>query len=166
MYRAEDTRKAALDVENFRGFIEAQAGAVVKRVSAQFPYDSSDHSQPCLRVESEAVTQAYLEELQKAVIPAGIRVLSVRLNDLTYAPEIAQAMLMRQQALALMDARKTIVEGAVGLVKDAVDLLHAAGLEVSVGQKQALISNLLIVLCSGERAQPVMQVQSGSRDNG
>ena len=166
VYRAEDTRKAALDVENFRGFIEAQAGAVVKRVSAQFPYDSSDHSQPCLRVESEAVTQAYLEELQKAVTPAGIRVLSVRLNDLTYAPEIAQAMLMRQQALALMDARKTIVEGAVGLVKDAVDLLHAAGLEVSVGQKQALISNLLIVLCSGERAQPVMQVQSGSRDNG
>ncbi len=166
VYRAEDTRMAALDVENFRGFIEAQAGAVVKRVSAQFPYDSSDHSQPCLRVESEVVTQSYLEELQKAVTPAGIRVLSVRLNDLTYAPEIAQAMLMRQQALALMDARKTIVEGAVGLVKDAVERMHAAGLEVSVGQKQALISNLLIVLCSGERAQPVMQVQSGSRDNG
>ena len=93
VYRAEDTRMAALDVENFRGFIEAQAGAVVKRVSAQFPYDSSDHSQPCLRVESEVVTQSYLEELQKAVTPAGIRVLSVRLNDLTYAPEIAQAML-------------------------------------------------------------------------
>ena len=94
--------------------------------------------------------------LDVAVSPAGIRVLGVRLNDLTYAPEIAQAMLMRQQALALMDARKTIVEGAVALVKDAVERLHAAGLEVSPGQKQALISNLLIVLCSGERAQPVM----------
>ena len=166
VYRAEDTRKAALDVESFRRFIEAQAGAVIKRVSAQFPYDSPDHTEPCLRVESEAVTKAYLDELQQAVSPAGVRVLSIRLNDLTYAPEIAQAMLMRQQALALMDARKTIVEGAVALVKDAVERLHGAGLEVSAGQKQALISNLLIVLCSGERAQPVMAVQSGPRDDG
>ena len=163
VYRAEETRKAALDVESFREFIEAQAGAVIKRVSAQFPYDCPDHSEPCLRVENEVITEAYLEELQRAVSPAGIRVLGVRLNDLTYAPEIAQAMLMRQQALALMDARKTIVEGAVGLVKDAVDRLQAAGLEVSAFQKQALISNLLIVLCSGERAQPVMQVQSSNR---
>jgi hypothetical protein len=107
-----------------------------------------------------------MHELQKAVDPAGVRILCVRLNDLTYAPEIAQAMLMRQQALALMDARKTIVEGAVALVKDAVDRLAATGLEVSDFQKQTLISNLLIVLCSGERAQPVMPVQSGPRENG
>jgi regulator of protease activity HflC (stomatin/prohibitin superfamily) len=124
VYRVEDTRKAALDVENFRRFIEDQAGAVIKRVSALFPYEAADASQPCLKVENEVVTQAYLEELQKAVGPAGIRVLSVRLNDLTYAPEIAQAMLMRQQALALMDARKTIVEGAVALVRDAVERLQ------------------------------------------
>lgn len=166
VYRVEDTRKAALDVESFHQFIESQVGAVVKRISAQFPYDSPDHIEPCLRVESEVVTKAYLDELQTAVSPAGIRVLSIRLNDLTYAPEIAQSMLMRQQAMALMDARKTIVEGAVALVKDAVDRLHNAGLEVTIGQKQALISNLLIVLCSGERAQPVMQVQSGPRENG
>jgi regulator of protease activity HflC (stomatin/prohibitin superfamily) len=161
IYRVEDTRKAALDVESFRQFIEDQAGAVVKRVSAHFPYESSDHDQPCLKGESDIVTHAYLEELQKAVSPAGIRVLGVRLNDLTYAPEIAQAMLMRQQAMALMDARKTIVEGAVSLVRDAVERLQAAGLEVSAAQKESLIANLLVVLCSGERAQPVLQVQSG-----
>ncbi len=102
-------------------------------------------------------------ELQQAVNPAGIRVLSVKLNDLTYAPEISQAMLMRQQALALIDARKTIVEGAVGIVHDAVERLRAAGLEVSPAQKEVLISNLLVVLCSGEHAQPVLQVQASQK---
>ncbi len=115
VYRVEDTRKAALDVDNFNRFIEDQAGAVIKRVSSQFPYESPDKSEPCLKSESDVVTKAYMLELQKAVDPAGIRVLGVRLNDLTYAPEIAQAMLMRQQALALIDARKTIVEGAVAI---------------------------------------------------
>lgn len=164
VYRVEDTRKAALDVENFRRFIEDQAGAVIKRVSSQFPYESPDHSQPCLKSESVAVTDAYLRELQKAVDAAGIRVVNVQLNDLTYAPEIAQAMLMRQQAMALIDARKTIVEGAVAIVGDAVDRLKEAGLDVSPQQREALIANLLVVLCSGDRAQPVLQVQSGPKN--
>lgn len=164
VYRVEDTRKAALDVENFRRFIEDQAGAVIKRVSAHYPYESPDHSQPCLKGEDETVTHAYQTELQKAVAPSGIKVLGVRLNDLTYAPEIAQSMLMRQQALALIDARKTIVEGAVAIVKDAIDRLKEAGLETTPETRELLISNLLIVLCSGERAQPVMQVHAGQRN--
>lgn len=161
LYRVEETYRAALHVENYRIFIEDQAGAVVKRVAAKFPYESADASKPCLKKESEEVTQQFIEELQKAVNAAGIRVLGVRLNDLTYAPEIAQAMLMRQQALALIDARKTIVEGAVDIVRDAVDRLNDAGLEVDAAERDELVSNLLVVLCSGERAQPVMQVQSG-----
>jgi regulator of protease activity HflC (stomatin/prohibitin superfamily) len=160
VYRVKDTRKAALDVEDFRRFIEDQAGAVIKRVSAHFPYESQLEGEPCLKKENEAVTQEYLDELQRAVAAAGIEVLNVRLNDLTYAPEIAQAMLMRQQALALIDARKTIVEGAVAIVGDAVERLHHAGLEVNANQRDALVSNLLVVLCSGERAQPVLQVQA------
>lgn len=164
VYRVEDTRKAALDVEDFKGFIEDQAGAVIKRVSSTFPYESADKSEPCLKNENEIVTAAYMKELQKAVEPAGIKVLGVRLNDLTYAPEIAQAMLMRQQALALIDARKTIVEGAVAIVKDAVDRLSAADLDMTQNQKESLISNLLVVICSGERAQPVLQVQAGMKD--
>ena len=160
VYRVQDTRRAALDVEDFRRFIDDQAGAVIKRVSAKFPYESQIASEPCLKKENEVVTAAYLEELQRAVAPAGIQVLNVRLNDLTYAPEIAQAMLMRQQAMALIDARKTIVEGAVLIVGDALERLQGAGLEVSAGQRDALVSNLLVVLCSGERAQPVLQVQA------
>lgn len=163
VFRVDDTYKAALHVESYRTFIEDQAGAVVKRVAARFPYESGDETRPCLKKESDAVTDALISEMQEAVNPAGIRVLGVRLNDLTYAPEIAQAMLMRQQALALVDARKTIVEGTVAIVRDAMDRLKAAGLEVKEGERDALVSNLLVVLCSGERAQPVLQVQAGAR---
>ncbi len=164
VYRVEDTRKAALEVENFNRFIEDQAGAVIKRVSSQFPYESPDKTEPCLKSESDVVTKAYMTELQRAVEPSGIKVLGVRLNDLTYAPEIAQAMLMRQQALALIDARKTIVEGAVAIVHDAVERLRAAHLELSPAQREVLISNLLVVLCSGEHAQPVLQVQASQKN--
>ena len=163
VYRVENTQKAALDVDNFSQFIEDQAGAVIKRVSAHFPYESPDKSEPCLKNEAEVVTAAYIAELQKAVDPAGIRVLNVRLNDLTYAPEIAQAMLMRQQALALIDARRTIVDGAVSIVRDAIHHLKADGLEISPAQQEVLISNLLVVLCSGSHAQPVLQVQASQK---
>jgi regulator of protease activity HflC (stomatin/prohibitin superfamily) len=162
VYRVEDSYRAALEVENYRKFIEDQASAVIKRVSSQFPYESPDHSEPCLKLENDAVTKAFISELQEAVNAAGVRVLNVRLNDLTYAPEIAQAMLMRQQAMALIDARKTIVEGAVEIVKDAVQRLGTAELHMSDEQREQLISNLLVVICSGERAQPVLQVQPSS----
>lgn len=161
VYRVSDSYKAALEVEDYRKFIEDQASAVIKRCSSQFPYESADVSEPCLKHESDVVTNSFITELQTAVDAAGIRVLNVRLNDLTYAPEIAQAMLMRQQAMALIDARKTIVEGAVEIVKDAVVRLGAADLHMSDSQREQLISNLLVVICSGERAQPVLQVQSG-----
>jgi regulator of protease activity HflC (stomatin/prohibitin superfamily) len=162
VYRVKDIRKAALEVESFRTFIENKAGAVVKGVSARFPYHSTNPEVPCLKGENETVRQTYIKELQKAVESAGIGVLDVRLNDLTYAPEIAQAMLMRQQALALIEARKTIVDGAVAIVCDALNKLQAAGIQMTDSQKEVLISNLLVVLCSGERAQPVMQVQAHS----
>lgn len=160
IYRVEDSRKAALDVADHNLFIADQASAVIKRVSSTFPYESPDESEPCLKVESDVVTNAYVLELQEAVNPAGIQVIGVKLNDLTYAPEIAQAMLMRQQALALIDARKTIVEGAVDIVKDAIQQLEDANQALSDAQRQVLISNLLVVICSGDSAQPVIQVQA------
>ena len=166
LYRVSDTYKAALHVASHRDFINDQAGAVVKRVASQFPYETVDPHLPCLKKESDEVTEAFIKELQEAVEAAGIQVLGVRLNDLTYAPEIAQAMLMRQQALALIDARKTIVEGAVEIVRDAVEQLRDAGLEVEQAERDGLISNLLVVLCSGERPQPVLQVQAKGRHHG
>lgn len=166
VFRVRETIKAALDVEDYRQFIRDQAGAVVKRVASQFPYEAAAGEVACLKKESDVVTNAFIAELQEAADPAGIEVLNVRLNDLTYAPEIAQAMLMRQQAMALIDARKTIVEGAVEIVSDAIERLSGVNLELTGGQRDQLISNLLVVLCSGDRAQPVLQVQSHGRSHG
>ncbi len=163
LYRVEDTYRAALHVDDYKRFIHDQAGAVIKRVAALFPYESADETVDCLKKESSSVTDELIRELQEAVNPAGARVLGVRLNDLTYAPEIAQAMLMRQQAMALIDARKTIVDGAIHIVRDAVDQLQKEGLEMTTESRDQLVSNLLVVICSGERAQPVVTVQPGKR---
>ena len=162
VYHVIDSQKAALDVENHHQFLTDQAGAVVKRVASGFPYESADGSEPCLKKENEVIAEAFRAELQEAADVAGIKVVSVRLNDLTYAPEIAQAMLMRQQAMALIDARKTIVDGAVLIVRDGVSQLAEAGYELSPTRTEELVANLLIVLCSGDHAQPMIQVQASS----
>jgi len=163
VYRIADTFRAAINVESPHRFIEDQASAVIKRGAAQFPYESASDEVPCLKKESDEVTNVLVAELQEAVDAAGIEVIGVRLNDLTYAPEIAQAMLMRQQALALVDARKTLVEGAVEIANDALMRLDRAKVELGAEQRDQLIANLLVVLCSGDRPQPVVQVQATGR---
>jgi regulator of protease activity HflC (stomatin/prohibitin superfamily) len=162
LYRVVDSMKAALDVEDPCQFLTDQAGAVIKRVSSEYPYESADTDAPCLKKENSVITEAFVRELQEAVAVSGIEVTTVRLNDLTYAPEIAQAMLMRQQALALIDARKTIVEGAVQIVRDAVTQLAEADLPMQPGKTEEMVANLLVVLCSGEHAQPTIQVSASS----
>lgn len=162
VYKVVDSQKAALDVESHHDFIADQAGAVMKRVCSRYPYESADESEHCLKTEADEITAELVKELQAAVAVAGIEVTMVRLNDLTYAPEIAQAMLMRQQALALIDARKTIVDGAVQIVRDAIDRLGEEGFTLQPTRTEELVANLLVVLCSGEHAQPMIQVQASS----
>lgn len=165
VYHVSDVRKAAIDVASFSAFVRDQSTAVIKRVAATFPYESPDPEVPCLRKESQHVTDKLIAELQTVVAQAGVTIDSVRLNDLTYAPEIAQAMLMRQQAQALVDARKTIVDGAVGMVRDCIARLHENGLEVSPAQREQLVANLLVVLCSSERVQPTLAVSERPRSS-
>ncbi len=147
-------------------FLTDQAGAVVKRVASGFPYESGNDAEPCLKKENDVISDAFRSELQEEASVAGIEVVSVRLNDLAYAPEIAQAMLMRQQAMALIDARKTIVDGAVLIVRDGVTQLAEVGYELSSASTEELVANLLVVLCSGDHAQPMIQVQASSAGNG
>ena len=161
-YRVVDSARAILDVEDHKQYVGDQASATVKRVISRYPYESPDPAVPCLRKESEDIGEALREELQESVDSAGVRILSVRLNDLTYAPEIAQAMLLRQQAQALIDARKLIVEGAVEMVNDAHARLQGSGFALTPDEQERLISNLMVVLCSGTDVTPTLPLGGGA----
>jgi regulator of protease activity HflC (stomatin/prohibitin superfamily) len=150
VYRVVDAARALIDVQGYQGFVAQQATAVLKGVCAHFPYESQSHG-PSLKKESDEVLEALKSELQSHVARGGVEIVLVRLNDLTYSPEIAQSMLLRQQALAMVDARKTLVEGAIGIVRDGLDTLEREGLHLSLAQREKLASSLTLLLCAGER---------------
>jgi regulator of protease activity HflC (stomatin/prohibitin superfamily) len=158
-YRVVEAQKALLDVEDFNRLVGLLAGAVLKNVCAEYPYDAPDAHTPCLRKENEIVTNHLIRDLQTLVAPAGVQILQMRINDLTYAPEIAQSMLMRQQAVAMVDSRRTIVEGAVQTACDAHERMRASGLPLDPAAAASFASSLMMVLCSGERVQTFMPVQ-------
>jgi len=169
-YRVAQASRAVLDIADVGTYVQLLATAVVKNVCAQFPYASTEADEPCLRKESEVISTALVKELQDLVTPAGVEVLQVRLNDLQYSPEIAQSMLLRQQALAMVDARRTIVDGAVWTVTNADKRMIEAGLGTSLALRESFAASLMLVLCSGERVQTFMpiqvQVEPGARAAG
>lgn len=153
IYRITDARKATLDIQNVHQFVQNQASAVLKAICSRYPYESDDPALPSLKGESPELIRALSTELQSQVDVAGISVVLIRLNDLTYAPEIMQAMLLRQQAEAMVDARRTVVEGAVMTVREALDSLKASGITLSAKNQMALVSNLTLLLCAGDRGE-------------
>ncbi len=155
----EDTRRAALDVEHAEEFVRSQALAVLKQIASRHPYESRDGVS--LKNEAKAISAELVGALQQRVAVAGARIETFELSDLAYAPEIAQAMLIRQQAAALVDARKVIVEGAVEIVSEAVDLLEKRQLGVEPGDRSRLVSNLLTVICGDAKVQPTFPIASG-----
>lgn len=162
-YRVREAQRAVLEVDNFQAFVQSLATVVIKNVCAQYPYESHDPAQPCLKKESEVVRGHLVRELQHMLQPAGVEVLDLRLNDLAYTPEIAQSMLLRQQAMAMVDARRTLVEGAVLTTYGALAKMHETGLSMPGETLYAFASNLMLVLCSGERIQTVMTVEVDER---
>jgi regulator of protease activity HflC (stomatin/prohibitin superfamily) len=158
-YRVVEAQKALLEVDNFNNFVALLAGAVMKNVCAEYPYETPDPHKPCLRKENDVITKHLIRDLQALVAPAGIEILQMRINDLTYAPEIAQSMLLRQQAVAMVDARRTIVEGAVWTVQNAQERMKAAGVGLDAAGAESFVTSLMLVLCSGERVQTFMPVQ-------
>ena len=126
--------------------------------------EAENATQPSLKGESPELIQALQSELQSQVDIAGISIVLIRLNDLTYAPEIMQAMLLRQQAEAMVDARRTVVEGAVMTVREALDQLSESGIQLSPGNQTSLVTNLTLLLCAGDRGESHSTVVSrGSR---
>ena len=170
IWRVTDTAKAVFNVDNYKEYLSLQCDSAVRNIVRIYPYDVAQGvdttgdgiaDEGSLRGSSELVAQPIKEEIQQKVSEAGIEILEARITYLAYAPEIAAVMLQRQQASAIIDARKMIVDGAVGMVEMALDRLadnHVV--ELDEERKAAMVSNLLVVLCGNQNAQPV--VNSGS----
>ena len=169
-WKIVDTAKAVFNVDNYKEFLSLQCDAALRNIVRIYPYDVAENvdttgdgvaDEGSLRGSSEVVAQRIKEEIQKSVEEAGIEIIESRITYLAYAPEIAAAMLQRQQASAIIDARKMIVDGAVGMVEMALERLSEGNLvELDEERKAAMVSNLLVVLCGNKDAQPI--VNSGS----
>ena len=170
MWRVVDTAKAAFNVDNYKAFLSLQCDTALRNIVRLYPYDSAPGidttgdgvaDDGSLRGSSEIVANRIKQEIQSRVEEAGLEIVDARITYLAYAPEIAAAMLQRQQAAAVVDARKLIVDGAVGMVEMALDRLKENGVvELDEERKAAMVSNLLVVLCGNKEAQPI--VNSGS----
>ncbi|MBD5537482.1 MAG: SPFH domain-containing protein [Lachnospiraceae bacterium] len=169
-WRIIDTAKAVFNVDNYKEFLSLQCDSALRNVVRIYPYDVAPNvdttgdgvaDEGSLRGSSETVAKRIKEEIQKRVDEAGIEIVEARITYLAYAPEIAAVMLQRQQASAIIDARKMIVDGAVGMVEMALERLNEKDIVVlDEERKAAMVSNLLVVLCGNHDAQPV--VNSGS----
>ena len=170
MWRVVDTARAVFNVDNYKEYLSLQCDSAVRNIVRLYPYDMAPNvdttgdgvaDEGSLRGSSQAVAARIQDELQGKVAQAGLEIIEARITYLAYAPEIAAVMLQRQQASAIIDARKMIVGGAVGMVEMALDRLKENGVvELDEERKAAMVSNLLVVLCGSHDAQPV--VNSGS----
>ena len=157
VWRVQDTAQALFDVEDYATFVNIQIDSGLRAIASHYAYDHGEEHEPTLRADAELVADRLREELQERVATAGLIVDEVRLAHLAYAPEIAGAMLRRQQAEAILAARRLIVRGAVGMVENALqDLGERKVVELDEERKAAMVSNLLVVLCADREAQPVV----------
>ncbi|MFE2170387.1 SPFH domain-containing protein [Streptomyces sp. NPDC059447] len=157
VWRVEDTARAVFEVEDFTEFVETQTEAAVRHIAIEYPYDAHDEGGLSLRENAEEITEKLAAELHARVEAAGVSIIESRFTHLAYAPEIASAMLQRQQAGAVVAARKQIVEGAVGMVELALTRLAEEDIvDLDPERKAAMVSNLMVVLCGDRAAQPVV----------
>lgn len=158
VWRVVDTAEAMFEVDDFEHFVEVQSEAALRSLASRYPYDSVDDDATSLRGDTGQISRRLAEDIQERLIRAGVSILEARISHLAYAPEIAAAMLQRQQAGAVVAARTRIVDGAVGMVDMALAHLKRDNIaDLTDDQKAALVSNLLVVLCSDRHTQPVVQ---------
>ncbi|MFD3810394.1 SPFH domain-containing protein [Rhodococcus sp. NPDC058639] len=160
VWQVEDTARAVFDVDDFEEFVAVQTEAAVRHIAGSYPYDGAPEAMS-LRQNADEITTKLSAEVHARVQSAGVRVIETRINQLAYAPEIAQAMLRRQQAGAVIAAREQIVQGAVSMVGTALERLEAEHtVTLDEDRKAAMVSNLLVVLCGDQSAQPVLNTGS------
>ena len=162
VWQVADTAKATFAVEDMEEFIHSQSESALRHVATTHPYDSTDiDTIPSLSGSTDLVSQELADEVAARVAVAGLEIVEARISALSYAPEIAQAMLQRQQATAIVDARETIVDGAVSVVETALGQLDERDIvDLDPERRATMVSNLLVVLCSDNNAQPVINTGS------
>jgi regulator of protease activity HflC (stomatin/prohibitin superfamily) len=157
VWKVRDSAMASFDVESFESFVAVQSETAVRHLATEYPYDAEGADAISLRGNTDKVSEFLRSELQQRLHTAGVEVVEARLSHLAYAPEIAGAMLQRQQAAAIIAARQRIVEGAVGMVEMALSRLSEHNVvDLDEERKAAMVSNLLVVLCGERAAQPVL----------
>ncbi|MDX2675423.1 SPFH domain-containing protein [Streptomyces soliscabiei] len=157
VWNVQDTAQASFEVDDFLEFVATQTEAAVRHIAIEYPYDSHDENGLSLRGNAEEITEKLAIELHARVEAAGVRIIESRFTHLAYAPEIASAMLQRQQAGAVVAARREIVDGAVGMVEAALSRIAEQGIvELDEERKAAMVSNLMVVLCGDRAPQPVL----------
>ncbi|MFF7166026.1 SPFH domain-containing protein [Streptomyces sp. NPDC008086] len=157
VWKVEDTAQATFEVDDFLEFVSTQTEAAVRHIAIEYPYDAHDEGGLSLRGNAEEITEKLAVELHARVEAAGVQIIESRFTHLAYAPEIASAMLQRQQAGAVVAARRQIVDGAVGMVEAALARISEQGIvELDEERKAAMVSNLMVVLCGDRAPQPVL----------
>ena len=161
VWKVVDTAVAAFEVDDYVNFVRVQSETAVRNLATQYPYDTDQEGEISLRGDTEEIAARLKIEIQNRLDEAGVEVLEARITHLAYAPEIASAMLQRQQAGAIIAARSRIVEGAVSMVQMALDQLSDRGIvELDEERKAAMVSNLLVVLCGDKATQPVVNTDA------
>ena len=157
VWRVVETAEAMFEVENYEHYVKVQSEAAVRNLASRYPYDAHIEGEKSLRENTGEVAEHMKEEVQARLAKAGLEVLETRISHLAYAPEIAAAMLQRQQAGAIIAARQRIVEGAVGMVEMALEMLSRREIvSLDNERKASMVSNLLVVLCGDRNTQPVI----------
>jgi regulator of protease activity HflC (stomatin/prohibitin superfamily) len=157
VWRVVETAEATFEVDDYENYVKVQTEAALRNAATSYPYDSYEEGVVSLRGSTAAVAQHLKEEVQRRLDKAGVEVIEARISHLAYAPEIAAAMLQRQQAGAIIAARERIVQGAVGMVEMALEMLSHKGIvHLDEERKAAMVSNLLVVLCGEKAAQPIV----------
>ncbi|MDQ1016565.1 SPFH domain-containing protein [Streptomyces afghaniensis] len=161
VWRIEDTAQAVFEVDDYVEFVSTQTEAAVRHIAIEYPYDAHEEDGLSLRGNAEEITEKLAVELHARVEAAGVQIIESRFTHLAYAPEIASAMLQRQQAGAVVAARRQIVDGAVGMVEAAIARITERDIvELDSERKAAMVSNLMVVLCGDRAAQPVLNTGS------
>jgi regulator of protease activity HflC (stomatin/prohibitin superfamily) len=161
VWKVVDTAEAVFAVDDYEDFVHIQSESALRQMAQSYPYDAHDDSHPSLRSHGDTINNHLRQEIHERLLQAGVEVIEARISHLAYAQEIAQAMLQRQQANAIVAARERIVEGAVSMVGMALGQLRSEGVvELDEERKAAMVSNLLVVLCGDRATQPIVNTGS------